>query len=190
SESFLNVNNDDLIKDDNNEKEDQKVGQKYSFIMFGGGYRICPGRKLAMIELLSLMVYVFGKFDVELIDMEAPLKTKSSFATSCQELMGNNYGNDKNESYLNVNNDDLIKDDNNEKGDQKVGQKYSFIMFGGGYRICPGRKLAMIELLSLMVYVFGKYDVELIDMEAPLETKSSHVTSCQELMVKIKPRNN
>ncbi|KAF0342763.1 cytochrome P450 [Gigaspora margarita] len=93
----------------------------------------------------------------------------------------------KSESYLNVKNDDL-KDDH-EKEDQKVGQKYSFIMFGGGMRICPGRKLAMIELLSLMVYVFGKYDVELIDMEAPLKTKSSNVTSCQELMVRIRPRN-
>ncbi|RIB12730.1 cytochrome P450 [Gigaspora rosea] len=94
----------------------------------------------------------------------------------------------KSESYLNVKNDDL-KDDHNDKEDQKVGQKYSFIMFGGGMRICPGRKLAMIELLSLMVYIFGKYDVELIDMEAPLKTKSSNVTSCQELMVRIRPRN-
>ncbi|RIB08861.1 cytochrome P450 [Gigaspora rosea] len=94
----------------------------------------------------------------------------------------------KSESYLNVKNDDL-KDDHNDKEDQKVGQKYSFIMFGGGMRICPGRRLAMIELLSLMVYVFGKYDVELIDMKAPLKTKSSNVTICQELMVRIRPRN-
>ncbi|KAF0478256.1 cytochrome P450 [Gigaspora margarita] len=94
----------------------------------------------------------------------------------------------KSESYLNVKNDDL-KDDHNEKENQKIGQKYSFIMFGGGIRICPGRKLAMIEVLSLMVYVFGKYNVELIDIEAPLKTKSSLITSCQELMVKIKPRN-
>ncbi|KAF0430582.1 cytochrome P450 [Gigaspora margarita] len=96
--------------------------------------------------------------------------------------------NNKSESYLNVKNDDL-KDDHNEKDDQNIGQKYSFVMFGGGYRICPGRKLAMIELLSLMVYVFGKYNVELIDMKAPLKTRSSTITSCQELMVKIKPRN-
>ncbi|RIB15065.1 cytochrome P450 [Gigaspora rosea] len=93
------------------------------------------------------------------------------------------------ESYLNVTADGLIKDDLNEKEDKKVGQKYSFVMFGGGYRICPGRKLAMIELLSLMVYVFGKYDIELVDIEAPLKTKSSTSTYCQELMVKIKPRN-
>ncbi|RIB12731.1 cytochrome P450 [Gigaspora rosea] len=44
--------------------------------------------------------------------------------------------NNKSESYLNVKNDGL-------KDDQNVGQKYSFLMFGGGYRICPGRKLAL-----------------------------------------------
>ncbi|KAF0430585.1 cytochrome P450 [Gigaspora margarita] len=111
----------------------------------------------------------------------------------CPEIFDPNrfFLDNKNESYLNVKNDDL-KDDNNghnEKKDQKVGQKYSFIMFGSGSRICPGRKLAIIELLSLMVYVFGKYDVELIDMEAPLKTKSSIATTCLELMVRIRPRN-
>ncbi|RIB27824.1 cytochrome P450 [Gigaspora rosea] len=95
----------------------------------------------------------------------------------------------KNESYLNVKEDDLINDEHNKKEDRKVEQKYSFLMFGGGYRICPGRKLAMTELLSLMVYIFGKYDIELIDIEAPLKTKSSTATYCQQLMVKIKPRN-
>ncbi|CAG8678131.1 4116_t:CDS:2 [Cetraspora pellucida] len=94
-----------------------------------------------------------------------------------------------NESYLNVKYENIIKDDhNNNTKDEKVGKKYSFVMFGGGFRICPGRKLAIIELLSLMVYVFGKYDVELVDKESPLKTKSSAITNCQELMVKIKPR--
>src|SRR6266498_5554473 len=32
--------------------------KKYSFIMFGGGLRICPGRKLAMIELVCLMTFI------------------------------------------------------------------------------------------------------------------------------------
>ena len=35
--------------------------------------------------------------------------------------------------------------------------KSSFSMFGGGTRICPGRKLAMIELKSL---IYRKYDIE------------------------------
>ncbi|CAG8592201.1 28854_t:CDS:1, partial [Dentiscutata erythropus] len=43
-------------------------------------------------------------------------------------------------------------------------------------------------LLSLMVVVFGKYDVELIDMKAPLKTESGAITICGELPVKIRPR--
>ncbi|KAF0527781.1 cytochrome P450 [Gigaspora margarita] len=66
--------------------------------------------------------------------------------------------------------------------------KIAMIAFGGGLRICPGRKLAMIELLSLMVLLFGKYDVELVDMNAPLKVKSGVTTMCEELPVVIKPR--
>ncbi|RIB15380.1 cytochrome P450 [Gigaspora rosea] len=61
-----------------------------------------------------------------------------------------------------------------------VGHKFSFIPFGGGLRICPGRKLAMIELISLVVEIFGKCDVELI--------RSNAVTICEELSVRIRPR--
>jgi cytochrome P450 len=67
--------------------------------------------------------------------------------------------------------------------------KYSFIMFGGGLRVCPGRKLAMIELICLMALLFRKYDIDLVDMNAPLKTKSIGITACTELLVKIKPRN-
>ncbi|RIA80785.1 cytochrome P450, partial [Glomus cerebriforme] len=41
--------------------------------------------------------------------------------------------------------------------------KNSFGMFGGGIRICPGRKLAMIELKCLLASIFRKYDLELVD---------------------------
>jgi cytochrome P450 len=68
-------------------------------------------------------------------------------------------------------------------------KKYSFIMFGGGLRVCPGRKLAMIELVSLMALLFRKYEIDLVDMNAPLRTKSIGITACTELPVKIKPRN-
>ncbi|RGB33673.1 cytochrome P450, partial [Rhizophagus diaphanus] len=33
--------------------------KKNSFIMFGGGLRLCPGRKLAMIELICFMALLF-----------------------------------------------------------------------------------------------------------------------------------
>src|SRR6202044_2526720 len=56
-------------------------------------------------------------------------------------------------------------------------KKHSFIMFGGGLRICPGRKLAIIELVCLMALLFRKYEINLVDMEAPLKTKSTIITS-------------
>jgi cytochrome P450 len=67
--------------------------------------------------------------------------------------------------------------------------KYSFIMFGGGLRLCPGRKLAMIELICLMALLFRKYEIDLVDMNAPLKIVSSAITFCTELLVKIKLRN-
>ena len=67
-------------------------------------------------------------------------------------------------------------------------KKYSFIMFGGGLRICPGRKLAMIELVSLTALLNRKYEIDLVDMEAPLKIKSRVINTCTGLLVKIKPR--
>ena len=69
-------------------------------------------------------------------------------------------------------------------------KKNSFIVFGGGLRICPGRKLAIVELICLMVLLFRKYEIDLVDMEAPLKTKSFLLTACTELLVEItRPRN-
>ncbi|GBC01273.1 hypothetical protein RclHR1_04120003 [Rhizophagus clarus] len=68
-------------------------------------------------------------------------------------------------------------------------KKFSFLMFGGGLRICPGRKLAMIELVCLMALLYRKYEIDLVDMNAPLNVESINITACNELLVKIKPRN-
>src|ERR1051325_6169566 len=68
-------------------------------------------------------------------------------------------------------------------------KKYSFVMFGGGLRVCPGRKLAMIELVCLMALLYRRYEIDLVDMEAPLKTKSTAITTCTGLLVKIKSRN-
>ncbi|PKY46658.1 cytochrome P450 [Rhizophagus irregularis] len=68
-------------------------------------------------------------------------------------------------------------------------KKNSLIIFGGGLRICPGRKLAMVELVSLMSLLFRKYEIDLVDKEAPLKTISTILTACTELLVDIKLRN-
>ncbi|CAB5203667.1 unnamed protein product [Rhizophagus irregularis] len=67
--------------------------------------------------------------------------------------------------------------------------KHSLLMFGGGLRICPGRKLAMIELVCLIALLYRKYEIDLVDMNAPLKVISGGVTACTELLVEIKPRN-
>ncbi|PKC66473.1 cytochrome P450 [Rhizophagus irregularis] len=68
-------------------------------------------------------------------------------------------------------------------------KKNSFIMFGGGLRVCPGRKLAMIELVALMALIYRKYDFDLVNMEAPLQVKSGIISACTQLLVKVKSRN-
>ncbi|GBB91926.1 hypothetical protein RclHR1_01940003 [Rhizophagus clarus] len=66
--------------------------------------------------------------------------------------------------------------------------KNSFSMFGGGPRMCLGRKVAIIELKTLLTLVYRKYDVELVDMQAPLDVETSTITICKELNVRLIPR--
>jgi cytochrome P450 len=73
-------------------------------------------------------------------------------------------------------------------GDDKI-KKNTFMMFGGGTRICPARHLAMTELKTMMVLLFGKYNVELTDYSAPLKTHCTISKNCDELKVKLVPRN-
>ncbi|POG67692.1 cytochrome P450 [Rhizophagus irregularis DAOM 181602=DAOM 197198] len=68
-------------------------------------------------------------------------------------------------------------------------RKNSFISFGGGLRVCPGRKLAILELVCLTALLFRKYDIDLIDKKSPLRTESGVITACNELLVEIKLRN-
>ncbi|RGB39024.1 cytochrome P450 [Rhizophagus diaphanus] len=68
-------------------------------------------------------------------------------------------------------------------------KKHSFVMFGGGLRVCPGRKLAIVELVCLMALLYRKYEINLVDMESSLKTKSTLITACTELLVEIKLRD-
>ncbi|PKK77499.1 cytochrome P450 [Rhizophagus irregularis] len=69
-------------------------------------------------------------------------------------------------------------------------KKNSFIMFGGGLRLCPGRKLAMIELICLMALLFRKYEINLVNTDSPMKTTNiGFIVACDELLVEMKPRN-
>jgi len=63
----------------------EKQHAKESFTIFGGGIRVCPGRKLAMIELRFLLASIYRKYDVELADMNAPLNNYTHFISVCKD---------------------------------------------------------------------------------------------------------
>ncbi|RIB30920.1 cytochrome P450 [Gigaspora rosea] len=84
--------------------------------------------------------------------------------------------------------DNLSDSDKENKKSIHGKDKFSLVIFGGGIRLCPGRKLAMITMLFFMVLMFKKYDVELVDMDDPLKTHTGFLTNCLELKIKIKPR--
>ena len=67
-------------------------------------------------------------------------------------------------------------------------QKNTFLMFGGGSRICPGRKLAFIEMKCLITLIYRNLDITLVDMNAPLKLKDTIVNICTELKVRVKQR--
>ncbi|GET03155.1 cytochrome P450 [Rhizophagus clarus] len=66
--------------------------------------------------------------------------------------------------------------------------KNSYTLFDGGIRACPGRKLAIIELKFLLSSIYRKYDIEMVDQNAPLNYFSDVLTVCKDLMAKVKPR--
>ncbi|CAI2166114.1 17732_t:CDS:2 [Funneliformis geosporum] len=66
--------------------------------------------------------------------------------------------------------------------------KNSLLIFGGGPRMCPGKNLAMTELKTLMVLLYRKYDVELVDMDEPVKYHYSVIKHCDNLMIRIKEK--
>ncbi|GBB96544.1 hypothetical protein RclHR1_02780007 [Rhizophagus clarus] len=85
--------------------------------------------------------------------------------------------------------DRFYKVEENDKYLLEKGKATSiFHMFGGGIRICPGRKLAIIEIKCLLISIYRKYDIELVDKNSPLKCNSHFINLCKELIVKIKPR--
>ncbi|CAG8656502.1 14617_t:CDS:2 [Gigaspora margarita] len=87
-------------------------------------------------------------------------------------------------------NDDLDNFDKENKKSINDKKKYPLIIFGRGMRLCPGRKLAMINMLTFMVLMFKKYDIELTDKDSPLKIFNGYITSCLELKIKIKLRKS
>ncbi|CAI2170412.1 7347_t:CDS:2 [Funneliformis geosporum] len=59
---------------------------KNSHLTFGGGIRICPGRHWAMGNMKILLVRMLTKFEINLADPEAPIKSSYQGTQHCDEL--------------------------------------------------------------------------------------------------------
>ncbi|PKK69948.1 cytochrome P450 [Rhizophagus irregularis] len=68
--------------------------------------------------------------------------------------------------------------------------KNALLHFGGGARVCMGKQLAILQLKALMVLLYRKYDVELMDMSGGIKYSSTVVNHCEELPVKIKVKHS
>ncbi|CAI2162754.1 2297_t:CDS:1 [Funneliformis geosporum] len=67
-------------------------------------------------------------------------------------------------------------------------QKNTFLMFGGGVRICPGRKLALVTMKCIVSFIYRNMDISLVDMDAPLKLTNDFVNACTELNIRVKQR--
>ncbi|GES73896.1 cytochrome P450 [Rhizophagus clarus] len=58
-----------------------------------------------------------------------------------------------------------------------------------GVRVCPGKKMALAEVKTIVALLYRNYDIELVDKVSPLNYKYDVIKIVQELEIKIKPRN-
>jgi len=49
---------------------------KYSFLPFGNGVRMCPGRAWAMVQMKTFLIKFVSTFDIELVDINSEIKYK------------------------------------------------------------------------------------------------------------------
>ncbi|CAG8734978.1 17738_t:CDS:1, partial [Gigaspora rosea] len=68
----------------NSSNESRKSNQYLQ--AFGGGHKVCPGKIFAMLHLKSFLVLLYRKWEVELVDMNALIKSYDITTRSCQQL--------------------------------------------------------------------------------------------------------
>lgn len=83
-------------------------------------------------------------------------------------------------------NPDQFKPDRNERA--------SLMSFGGGYRMCPGKLLAMSEIKMYFAYILKNYDIKLVREDQVLDVKSyvtvqAMMTVNQEIKIRVEQRS-
>ncbi|CAG8442468.1 5656_t:CDS:2 [Acaulospora colombiana] len=86
-------------------------------------------------------------------------------------------------------NPDQFNPDRFLQQNMKVEDKNTFLQFGTGLRYCPGHKVAMTEIKCLIALLYRKYDIELVDMNAPLDTSYNTIQRCSSLKIRVRRRN-
>ncbi|CAG8456036.1 9291_t:CDS:2 [Paraglomus brasilianum] len=68
-------------------------------------------------------------------------------------------------------------------------EKNSFLPFGSGMRMCPGKNMALTIIKTLLVSFYRKYNVRLANPDSPLKFTFRLVNACEGAQVCIEPRN-
>ncbi|CAG8663386.1 23976_t:CDS:2 [Gigaspora margarita] len=72
--------------------------------------------------------------------------------------------------------------------DYPLSMSQKLFTFGGGLRGCVGKQLAMLEMKTILVLLFRKYDVDLLNHNVDAKDKTYLLNSCNSLMVRFKIR--
>src|SRR5204863_491548 len=64
----------------------------------------------------------------------------------------------------------------------------ALILFGGGIRICPGRKLAMVVMKVIISFLIHQFDFELVNPNEQIKLRFAVFNQPDELYVRIKKR--
>ena len=83
---------------------------------------------------------------------------------------------------------DQFKPERHLKNQMDKIDKYAYIPFGGGIRVCPGRHIAKITLVSSLVNLLRNYDVEYYEKENQLKTYFALVNLVTDFKVILRPK--
>ncbi|CAG8651919.1 7502_t:CDS:2 [Funneliformis mosseae] len=75
----------------------------------------------------------------------------------------------------------------NDKGSMV---KYSFLPFGNGVRMCPGRAWAMVQMKTFLIKLVSTFDIELVDKNAEVKYKYATVNRPVDINLHIKARKD